>query len=457
MPQKSLLSFVFTLLLIVTSHAADLKIVSAVPQGENATSGLSAVSVTFNQPVAALSENSSFAGKDCPLTITPAVKGTCRFAGTQTLQFEPEEAWANATQYSVTVPGSFTSKVSGQTLGQDYTWIFTTTRPEVQHIVPSDQEQWIDVRPLIYVTLSQAVDLAAAQQAVKLSYEIDQVPQLAWWERLKAWVMQESVPTSTTGTVPVTVRALTEEEHKNQYEYIERDHMFVIVPQAALPASARVTVLLSMALRATQGTLGLKQDFTSIFYTYPKLQMVGGETAGCLPFDAHIDFTSPVRLNELMKHITVYPASALAEITEQEGQTLGYQRYVPRPEEQKEDEDEPTAVYPNLEPGTGYFAMPLSFLRLDPKKAVTVTIDKDLTDIYGQKLGEEKVFHVSNNGYCPAVTFKGGTGVLESYLPLRHPDWALRSSLSAEHLPSLHQYQQTAREFVLHIRCCPAA
>ncbi len=161
---------------------APLKVVSVSPKGDNARTGMAAVSVTFNQPVAALSEKSAFATADCPLNITPAVPGKCRFSGTQTLQFEPEKPWQSATQYNVTLPGTFKSRVNGQTLGADYGWTFTTPRPYVQSVTPAHNEQFIDVHPLIYVTLSQPVDLSTVPAAVSLSYQGPQP--LRWWEEL---------------------------------------------------------------------------------------------------------------------------------------------------------------------------------------------------------------------------------------------------------------------------------
>lgn len=389
---------------------APLKVVSVSPKGDNARTGLAAVSVTFNQPVAALSEKSAFAAEDCPLHMTPAVPGKCRFSGTQTLQFEPEKPWQNATQYSVTLPGTFQSRVSGQTLGADYSWTFTTPRPYVQSVTPAHNEQFIDVRPLIYITLSQPVDLASVPGAVSLSYQGEKP--LRWWEEwMNRW--NNKKPALQTLSVPFSVRALTDEEFKNNFSWLKKDQVFVLQPETALPADKKITLSVTEALRAQEGALGPEKPFTSDFYTYPKLQITGGNYDGCLPFDAHMDFSSPVRLDELLKHVQVSPASALREVTEQERQTLGSQRYEKAPA--SGDETETPALR------RSYFAMPLSFLRLDPKQTVTVLVDKDLQDIYGQRLGQTQIVTITNSGYCPATVFKGGTGVLESYLPLRHP------------------------------------
>ncbi len=390
---------------------AELKVTSVTPKGENARTGKAAVSVTFNQPVAALSEKSAFASADCPISISPAVPGTCRFSGTQTLQFEPSEAWQTATQYQVVLSGAFKSRISGKTLGEDYSWSFATARPSVQNVSPSENEQWIDLRPLIFVTVSQPVSLPSVQQAASVTYQAPKAR--SWWEEIKARFSQTaSAPEMQTVSAPLSVRALTDKEHEENFSWMDRERVFVLQPKEPLPSDSKITLRISQALRGKEGNLGPSEDFESVFYTYPKLRVSGGTLEGCLPFDGHLDFSSPVRLSELLQHMRISPASALREVTPQEAETLGYQRY----ENDPEDNPDGRPVFRR-----GYFAMPFSFLTIRPKEPVTLVIDKDLKDIYGQRLGEEKTVQITNTGYCPAVSFKGGKGVMESYLPLRHP------------------------------------
>ena len=73
--------------------APALKVLSATPKGQLTYTGRQAVNITFNQPVVALGEESEFSSSDCPISITPAVKGSCRYSGTQTLVFEPTSDW----------------------------------------------------------------------------------------------------------------------------------------------------------------------------------------------------------------------------------------------------------------------------------------------------------------------------------------------------------------------------
>lgn len=398
--------------------AADLQVISTTPQGENTPLGRQPVSITFNQPVTALGEKSAFSSENCPLAIIPSVEGKCRFIGTQTLQFEPTQDWTPATRYTVTLPANFASVIDGKSLQETLAWSFVTARPEVEEITPLNNEQFINLRPIIYVVLSQPVDLATAQQAVQLTYRRKDLPLPTRWEQFKALLLHRSVAAVPThAQVPVRVRALTDTEYKEHYSYQKRNHVFAIEPLQELPPHAQVTLTLSTALRGSLGELGLEKDFSSVFYTYPKLEIVGGTMEGCLPLDAQIAFSSPVRLGDLLAHMQVSSQNALLPVTEEEKQSLGYQQYVPT----EKNEQEKGSSLITLPPATGYFVMPLSFLRQTPDQTITLTIDKDLTDIYGQKLGTTQYVTVRNSGYCPAVEFKDGTGVLESTLPARHP------------------------------------
>ena len=389
------LAFLFSV-----AHGQELQVVSASPKGENAAGARTAISVNFNMPVTALSESSAFAAEECPLQVLPTVEGTCRYSGTQTLLFEPKENWQNATLYHVTLPAGFKSSVSGKALAEDYSWTFSTSRPQVQNIAPYNNEMWIGTRPLIYVTLSQPVYMPSVEGAARLTYmghEMD------WLDKIKSFFNIAPEKTDLVEiSVPLQVRALTDEEYEKDFSYMDRDRIFVLVPQKDLPPDTKVTLTLADTLRGKEGVLGLQEPYTSSFYTYPTLKITGGNYNGCLPFDAYVSFSSPVRLSDLLKHIQVSPASALLPVTEQEAQTLGRQRY-------------------GEEAGEGWFEMPLSFLKIEPRQTVTVTIDENLTDIYGSRLGSAHTLTVTNEGYCPAATFKGGQGVLESYLPLRHP------------------------------------
>ena len=377
--------------------APALKVLSASPRGPLSYTARQAVSITFNQPVAKLDEKTAFSSENCPLSITPKVAGTCRFSGTQTLLFEPAENWPEATRFSVSVPEGFASSVSGQKLAQPYRFSFTTNLPTVEMVQPTNNEHWISLNPTLYVLFSTAVNLQELPQYAELSYQ--SVPAPTFGEKLGR---SKAKRTPVKKTVPLTVRPLSDVEYEKNFSYYQKDRLVAISALQPLQKGTAYTLTLKAGLKGKTGTLGMANAYQTTFVTYPDLTVLNQVKAGCLPYTPTVDFSTPVRLGELAAAARVTPVSAVRSLSEQEKNVLGYDVVEPKT-------------------GEAYFSTPLAFLNLEPGKNITVTLDKNLRDIYGNTLGKEITFTVSNTGYCPAVDFSGGLGVLESYVSPRLP------------------------------------
>lgn len=363
------LSLFFTL--NVFSAPTALNVLSAAPKGPQGHMGRQAVTVNFNQPVAKLGENSQFAGENCPLQLTPKIEGSCRFSGTQTLLFEPKDAWPAATQFTAKIPAGFTSQVSGKKLAKAYQFSFQTQVPQVERVLPYNNEHWLTLTPTLYVLFSMPVDVERAKNFVKLS--------------------------SQSGTVPVALRAVSEEERKKNLSYAKLENIVAVSPLAKLQKGTKYTLQLAKGLPATVGNAGAAADYVSAFYTYPDLTVLGQTDNGCLPYHAAVALSSPVRMSELYAFSEVWPASAKEPLPEALKDQLG-----------TEISDTKT--------GKAYFKTPLSFIKLTPREPVKITLKKGLTDIFGNRLTQDYTFTLTNDGYCPAADFSGGLGVLESYL-----------------------------------------
>lgn len=381
--------------------AAPLRVLSAAPRGLDSASGRQAVTVTFNQPVTALAEATQFASGNCPLTITPNVAGTCRYSGTQTLQFEPAENWPQATQFTVTIRKGFTSRVSGQKLTSPYTFTFSTQTPQVRNVLPRNQERWINLTPTFYVEFTLPVE---AEKLTNYAILADEEG----------------------NHIPLSSRALTEAEWEKDFKYTPKNQQAVLHPLQTLRPGQRYTLTFLKGLLSSSGPLGMKSAYTTEFFTYPLLAVQGVVSQGCLPFNPGIRFSSPVRLRELVASMKVSPENVLRPLAERETDYLGSEVVIPAGEKISEGQ---RANYQknyglteeDLKQGTAFFFTPLSFLNLPAKKPVQVTISKELRDIYGNRLGQDYSFTIENTGYCPATEFSGGFGVLESYLPPRLP------------------------------------
>ena len=377
--------------------APALKVLSATPKGQLTYTGRQAVNITFNQPVVALGEESEFSSSDCPISITPAVKGSCRYSGTQTLVFEPTSDWPDATAFTVKLKAGFKSAVSGQKLAQAYTFDFTTPRPQVNMVRPGNNERWINLYPTLYVVFNMPVDLETINDYAELSYMVSPEPTLS--EKIG---LSKTKRPDVKKTVPLIIRPISQLEWEKDFSYYQQERIIAVNALDTLQKGTRYTLTFKEGLKGTRGSLGMAKAYETSFYTYPELSVLGAVKKGCLPFVPSVDFSSPVRMRELYAAAKVEPASAKRQMTEQELNALG------------------TDVI-DAKTGAAYFRTMLSFLDLQPGQNITVTINKNLQDIYGNQLGQDYTFTVSNNGYCPAADFSGGLGVLESYLSPRLP------------------------------------
>lgn len=384
-------------LLPAFAAAPALKILSASPKGKLYAGGRYPVSVSFNQPVAALGEKTEFSSADCPIIISPAIKGSCRYSGTQTVLFEPAENWPEATAYSVTVPAGFKSAVSGKSLAQNYIFRFTTPVPEVNFVQPRNNEHWISLNPTLYVVFTRPVKMEELSNYVQLSYTAP--AEATFSQRLG---LSSAKRPDVTKTVPLIVRPISQLEYDKDFSYYNKQNIAVISPLSSLEKGTHYTLTLKAGLPAPTGTQGMEKDYNTSFYTYPNLTVLNQINDGCLPYMPTVDFSTPVRLKEMAAAATVEPASAVRKLSEQEGDALGYDVV-------------------DSKTGQAYFRTPFMFLNLTPGQTVTVTLSKNLRDIYGNALGEDKIFQITNSGYCPATDFSGGLGVLESYLSPRLP------------------------------------
>ena len=117
-----------------------LSIVSKTPLGRTESrTAMYSITATFNEPMIPLTAPGEM-GEFCPVRLEPAVKGRCRWQGTQTVAFEPETPLAPATEYKVTVPAGTASKVSGDRLSADAAWTFETLRPALVNSIPHEGE-----------------------------------------------------------------------------------------------------------------------------------------------------------------------------------------------------------------------------------------------------------------------------------------------------------------------------
>ncbi len=151
-----------------TAPDAPLEVVRFQPEGDLALAPF--LSVTFNQPMVALTTLEQLDQADVPATISPDVPGRWRWIGARTLRFEVEPGLTDrlpmATDYTVTIPAGVTS-ATGQVLAEDVSWTFSTPPAAPTTVTPLSNS--LPLSPLFFVGFDQLVDPAAVLGTVTLT------------------------------------------------------------------------------------------------------------------------------------------------------------------------------------------------------------------------------------------------------------------------------------------------
>ena len=120
------------------------------------------LSVTFNQPMVALTGLSDLAAQAVPVKLSPLPAGKWRWIGTKTLAFEPQATDATgtarfpmATKYTVEIPAGIASAGGGKLI-KTVTWTFTTPPPQIRASYPNDGPHLLE--PVMFVAFDQGVD-----------------------------------------------------------------------------------------------------------------------------------------------------------------------------------------------------------------------------------------------------------------------------------------------------------
>ena len=112
------------------------------------------LSLTFDQPMIALTTQDK-AAKQVPVVLDPHPEGQWRWVGTRTLLFEPTFGFPKATTYRATVPAD-TRSAAGIALTESTSWSFQTPPLQLRGTWPSGGPHSLD--PVLVLTFDQAID-----------------------------------------------------------------------------------------------------------------------------------------------------------------------------------------------------------------------------------------------------------------------------------------------------------
>ncbi len=150
-----------------------LRILSATPGGQlQSLQERQPITVTFSRPMVALGEATP--PPEDALTVEPAVPGSLRWAGTQTLVYRPSESLRPATEYKATLD-STVSDLDGEALSEPYSWSFQTPRPQLVSSSPADGADFAAPDSPVRLTFSLPLDLGAVPEYFEASFPVETI------------------------------------------------------------------------------------------------------------------------------------------------------------------------------------------------------------------------------------------------------------------------------------------
>ncbi|MCP3912771.1 MAG: hypothetical protein GY713_17660 [Actinomycetia bacterium] len=128
------------------------------------------VTITFDQPMVPLGTLAQLDELDVPATITPELAGRWQWIGTRTLRFDAEDNRFDrlpmATEYTVDIPAG-TESATGGRLADDVQFRFRTPAPTVHRITPTGES--LPLEPVFIATFDQYIDPIEAIEAIEVS------------------------------------------------------------------------------------------------------------------------------------------------------------------------------------------------------------------------------------------------------------------------------------------------
>ncbi len=344
----------------MTNNAAaarPLEVTRHAPEGEVPLTPQ--LSVTFSQPMVAVASQTDAIAENLPVQITPQPAGKWRWVGTKTLLFEPDGRFPMATEYHVMIPANTKSAIGG-TLANSSSWSFKTPPLNIKKSYPSGESNRRDA--LMFIEFDQRIDPAAVLGYINVA---------AGRENLAM-----RLATAAEIEADASVRDLAKAAVKDRWLAFRVIDKASNDTRLALPADANVSVTLKPGAPSAEGTRTTDKAQVFSFRTYGALRVVehkcGYNTNECSPFDSwNITFSN--RLNS---------AAIQQSSVRIEPQISGLK--------------------------INLYSNPLHIEGI--KKARTtykVTLDKSITDEFGQTLGTDQTITFNVGAAPPALALSG--------------------------------------------------
>ncbi|HEX8844697.1 MAG TPA: alpha-2-macroglobulin family protein [Pyrinomonadaceae bacterium] len=345
--------------------AGPLEVVRFAPEG--AVPLAPQLSITFSQPMVAVTSNDDLAAGDVPVKLTPQPAGKWRWIGTKTLLFVPDGRFPMATEYTATVVAG-TKSANGGTLAGTKTWTFKTPPPTMKSYYPYSGTP-VARDSLMFVEFDQRIDPAAVLSTIKV---------LDGNRALKTRLAtQEEIERD------ANVRNLAKSAEQGRWLAFRAINSETNDVSLALPADSGLTVNVGPGTPSAEGprTTTTAQSFS--FRTYGVFKVTDSrcgydyQRKTCTPFDAWmITFSNPV-------DATLFDQSQLRVEPEVQGLK--------------------TSVY-----GNTLYIEAVKRGRMTYK----VTLDDSIKDVFGQTLGRDASVTFNVGPAPPSLAAQGGAFVV---------------------------------------------
>lgn len=325
-------------------QVADDLIVSQVFPAEGTTDVESngVITVIFNRPVVPLMSLEDQTGLIQPVVITPAVRGNGEWLNTSVYVFQPSEALASSTTYTIEIKSGL-KDVIGSSLQDTYQWQFTTAAPGIS-----------------YFGISSPVNITNPGDNyegvfLESTFEID--------------FLQPMNRSSVTGEFSLT--SLAGEKVSVDFSW-PSDYQVIITPTQKLSLGTDYTLMLTEGAQAsTGGTLkeGLRWNFRTL--PYPGISSTdpgNGTRNNQFSNRFRINFSSPIKIQAIKEYIEINP--------------------------------------PIAEPLTWYYdpwSWGIDFYGLEPSTHYSISVLPGLEDLYGNQITDRYDFSFTTGPYRPAA------------------------------------------------------
>ena len=327
---------------------------------------LSQVRIRFENPLIPLERLDSPGQQEIldRFKLSPDIPGEFRFLTPRMVGFQGDRALSKATRFQVSL-GAGLGDLEGNELTEELNWTFETEEIVLSRL--PDNRNPSDIEPQFEIQSNVQLDLDSLASATSLFSEND--------ER----------------TVPVTVAPKEQYPYTDpseQFDASQRRWSYVVEPRETLRTSTSYQLEFAAGLEPEYGNLPSEDAFASSISTYDplafqELKMIGlpGSGGAYGRFDEgspRLVFNNRLEYETARDHVTISPA----------------------PEGERVDALDSGWDFIDINPYT-----------LEPNTDYQITIDAELTDIYGQTLGAPVTLDYHSSDVAAAFSAPEGLNV----------------------------------------------